>query len=176
MLRISEVVSMNVKAFDWEKKEFVIFPYYEKNAKEKIYSLAGAPLWFLQELTMYIRKYRRTFKDGYLFPSLSVQSKERPYLMAKTWIQCRWNKAVRHAGVSNPRITADGRMYENVRTHSFRKVGITNLIKKHVPLKHIAAFTGQHPATINIYYNMVDNEAARKGIMQDHISHIKLDR
>jgi hypothetical protein len=44
-----------------------------------------------------------------------------------------------------------------------------------VPIKNIAAFTQQHPATIMIYYNMVDEEKAKMEIMKDHISEMPLD-
>jgi integrase len=172
MLRISEVVSLNTRAFDWERKEFVIFPHFEKNAKEKVYSLQGVPQWFIDDLSAYIRKYRDTFIGGYLFPSLSYKSGDRPFIRACNWTEYRWKKAVRAAGMSDPYIGADGRVYERLRSHGFRKAGITHLIEEGVPIKKIAAFTTLHPQTIMNYYNMVDDAEARKEIMHDHISKI----
>jgi len=176
MLRISEVVSLNEKSFDWNKRQFVIDPIFEKNAKEKVYSLEGAPAWFVKELGQYLRRYKHTFIHGYLFPSLSNGSKERPFVKANNWTMYRWNKAVRSSGVSDSYIAADGRVYERMRSHSFRKVGITDLIVKKVPVTRIAAFTHQHPATIMRYYDMFDREQSRQEIMVQHISKIPQPR
>lgn len=176
MLRISEVVSLNLRAFDWDRREFTIFPMFEKNAKEKIYSLHGVPQWFIDDLSAYIKKYKHTFSGGYLFPSLSCKSSKRPYIRGCSWTNYRWNKAARAAGIADPFITSDGRVYQRLRSHGFRKVGITHLITEGVPIKKIAAFTTLHPATIMNYYNMVDTEKAREEIMTEHISKIKEDK
>lgn len=174
MLRISEVMSLNVRAFDFSRQEFTIFPFYEKNAREKTYSLQDAPPWFVQHLARYLRVYGRTFRGGYLFPSTSMMSEHRPFVRAATWISCRWNKAVAHAGLAEFRLTLDGRKYHRLRTHHFRTVGITGLLQSGWSIREVQAFT-QHgcPETIMHYYWLLDAQKTKRAIMREHMRHLK---
>lgn len=169
LLRINETATLNLEKFNFDEGYFIVDAWFEKTRQEKIYSLAFAPEWFLNNLADYIRKHHTNFIKGFLFSN--TRGKEDGYIHIDHWIGYRWNKAVKAAGLYDIRyVTEDGKKWSRIGTHAWRAAGITELLEKGVSPRKIAAFTHLHIMTIMNYYWRLQEKEAQFDIMQAHQS------
>lgn len=100
---------------------------------------------------------------------------KRPWINPEHWIAYRWTRAVKAAGLWEVKyVDARNAKIGRIHTHQLRALRITDLLEAGYTPRQVQAFT-QHECidTIMRYYWRIQEEEARRAIMQENIKHVE---
>lgn len=136
-LRVSEAVSLDIRAIDFQRREATVVG---KGGKERKFYLSEVCLEYLKQ---YIDS--RTDSNPALFVSVKA-----PYgRMGKEGIEAAMRRLGVAAGV------------DNVHPHRFRRTLATDLVRKNVPIQDVAAILGHADLRTTQVYVCLNQEAVK---------------
>ncbi len=137
-VRVSELVSLNVRDIEFDRQEIIV---YGKGSKER-------KTYLTDSARMYLRRYlaaRNAHPDEPLFTTNDYRRNR----LTVSGVQFMLRTLGRMAGV------------ENVHPHRFRRTIATNLLNREMPVEQVSKFLGHEKLDTTMIYCTVKDESVR---------------